>query len=180
MRSIVCVCASSLALLLLRAVRSLLKSRHQCDIYRGLPNDLGDCRAHTQTHAHADTQEQTSVNWRQSRAVVDWERQRKKPRCWWGRYQQKKVAQEHGANSAAAGTEQPIFSAWYYLRLLGCLPALFHLLLGGGQINTSFWSPSLWNCAGIFKWQGNGKRCSGYCRRLAILHTLEPLARNQL
>lgn len=90
MRSNVCVCASILALLLLRAVRSLLKSRHRCDIYRGLPNDLGDCWAHTQTRARADTQEQTSVNWRQSRAVVDWERQRKKPRCWWGRYRQKK------------------------------------------------------------------------------------------
>lgn len=62
----VCACASSPALWLLWAVRSLLKSSHWCDIYRGLPNDLGDCWAHTHTHTltRMQTQKQTSVNWR--------------------------------------------------------------------------------------------------------------------
>lgn len=49
-----CVCASSPALWLLWAVRSLLKSSHWCDIYRGLPNDLGDCWARTHRHAGAN------------------------------------------------------------------------------------------------------------------------------
>lgn len=53
MRSYMCVCTSSLALWLLWAARSLLKTCHWCDIYRGLPNDLGDCWVHI--HTQADT-----------------------------------------------------------------------------------------------------------------------------
>lgn len=80
------VCTS--ALLPLRAARSLLKSCHRCDIYRALPNDLGDCRARTHTHTRAlgSSQEQNSVNWRQAASCSAKERQQ---RCWWGRCQVK-------------------------------------------------------------------------------------------